>query len=272
MVTAATCTANGTDRYTWKTTTYGTFTFDVTIPKTGHKYVDTVIAPTCTEQGYTMYTCSRCSDNYKDTYVDALRHEYENGVCKICGAKDPDYTPPVSFEDLAEGAFYYDAVMWAVARDPQVTAGTDTTHFSPNASCTRAQVVTFLWRAKGQPEPTKTDNPFIDVKDGAYYYKAVLWAVENGVTAGTGADTFSPNASCTRAQVVTFLWRAAGQPKPGNTNNPFTDVKDTAYYIKAVLWAVEKGITTGTGAGKFSPNKTCTRGQVVTFLHRDLVK
>ena len=168
---------------------------------------------------------------------------------------------------MKEGAFYYDPVLWAVGHTPQITNGVDPTHFSPDATCTRGQVVTFLWRAKGCPEPTKTDNPFADVKEGAFYYKAVLWAVENGVTNGVDPTHFGPNQGCTRGQVVTFLWRAEGQPKPGSDANPFADVKGGFYY-NAVLWAVEKNITKGTDATHFSPDKTCTRGQIVTFLYR----
>ncbi len=129
--------------------------------------------------------------------------------------------------------------------------------------------MTFLWRAKGCPEPKSTDNPFTDVKSTDYFYKAVLWAKENDVTAGTSATTFSPNAGCTRAQVVTFQWRANGKPAPGSSANPFKDVTG-GYYYDAVLWAVEKNITKGTSDTTFSPDATCTRGQIVTFLYRDL--
>ena len=172
------------------------------------------------------------------------------------------------FVDVVEGAFYYDPVLCAVGHKPQITNGTDETHFSPGATCTRGQVVTFLWRAAGCPEPTSGSNPFTDVKEGAFYYKAVLWAVEKGITKGTSATTFSPNQGCTRGQVVTFLHRSAGTPAPGSKEHPFTDVKPGAFYYEAVLWAVEKGVTKGTTPTTFSPNATCTRGQIVTFLYR----
>ena len=190
----------------------------------------------------------------------------------VFGTK-PGETPLVNpFVDVIEGKFYYDAVLWAYYHDPQITNGVDKTHFAPDNTCTRAQIVTFLWRAKGCPEPTLTKSPFTDVTDSkAYYYKAVLWAVENEITNGTTATTFSPNAGCTRAQVVTFLWRTEGKPAPTSSVNPFTDVTG-GYYYDAVLWAVENKITNGTSADKFSPNATCTRGQIVTFLYRDLVK
>ena len=175
----------------------------------------------------------------------------------------------VPFTDVSRTAYYYLAVLWAVERG--VTAGTSQTTFSPNDPCTRAQVVTFLWRASGQPEPQRHSSPFADVKPGDYYYKAVLWAVERGVTSGTGDHTFSPNDKCTRAQIATFLWRYAGSPTSESGSNPFADVAFGAYYYNAVLWAVQNGITAGTDKHSFSPHDVCTRAQVVTFLYRDLV-
>ena len=173
------------------------------------------------------------------------------------------------FNDVKnEKAFYFDAVYWAYEHSPQITNGTDSTHFSPDAICTRGQVVTFLWRAAGCPTPSGTSNPFMDVKSNSFYYKAVLWAVEKNITKGISADRFGPDQGCTRGQVVTFLHRFAGTPEPGTTENPFGDVKDGAFYYKAVLWAVEKNVTKGTGATVFSPDATCTRGQIVTFLYR----
>lgn len=170
------------------------------------------------------------------------------------------------FTDVKAGAYYYDAVLWAV--EQKVTSGTSATTFSPDASCTRGQIVTFLWRAAGSPKPSSNNNPFTDVKAGAYYYDAVLWAVEKGITSGTSATTFSPDTSCTRGQTVTFLYRAAGSPKAASSTNPFTDVKSGAYYYDAVLWAVEQKITSGTSATTFAPDATVTRGQTVTFLYR----
>ena len=170
------------------------------------------------------------------------------------------------FQDVPDDAYYFEAVNWAVANN--VTNGTSETTFSPNVGCTRAQVVTFLWRAAGQPEPTEGTNPFTDVKEGTYYYKAVLWAVEKGITNGTSETTFDPDETCTRGQIVTFLWRRAGKPAPTGANNPFADVKPSAYFGSAVLWAVEKGITNGTSETTFEPNEDCTRAQVVTFLWR----
>ena len=169
------------------------------------------------------------------------------------------------FVDVATGSYYEDAVDWAVENG--ITQGTDDTHFSPDGICTRAQAVTFLWRAAGSPKPETRTMPFADVPVGSYYYDAVLWAVENGIAKGTSDTTFSPNMTCTRAQIVAFLWRSEKSPAAG-TANPFADVKSTAYYADAVLWAVKEDITKGTTSTAFSPNTDCTRAQIVTFLWR----
>ena len=176
--------------------------------------------------------------------------------------------PASGFSDVSTGAFYYKPMLWALENG--ITTGTSEFTFGPKADCTRAQVVTFLWRAKGCPEPTQTENPFVDVKPSAFYYDAVLWAVENGITSGMDATHFKPKNNCTRGQVVTFLWRAAGEPEPETTENVFTDVSAKASYYKAVLWAVEKGITKGSSATTFGPKAACTRAHVVTFLYRNL--
>ena len=174
------------------------------------------------------------------------------------------------FTDVPDGAYYHDAVLWALGKN--VTSGTSPNTFGPSMDCTRAQVVTFLWRAMGSPEPTGKTNPFTDVSPDAYYYKAVLWAVEKGITKGASDTTFAPDDTVTRAQFVTFLWRAANAPAASGTN-PFTDVTDTgAYYYNAVLWAVGQGITAGTSATTFGPDDVCNRGQVVTFLCRYMTK
>ena len=169
------------------------------------------------------------------------------------------------FVDVATGSYYEDAVDWAVENG--ITQGTDDTHFSPDGICTRAQAVTFLWRAAGSPKPETRTMPFTDVPAGSYYYDAVLWAVENDITKGTSDTTFSPNMTCTRAQIVAFLWRSEKSPAAG-TANPFADVKSTAYYADAVLWAVKEDITKGTTNTTFSPDADCTRAQIVTFLWR----
>ena len=169
------------------------------------------------------------------------------------------------FVDVATGSYYKDAVDWAVENG--ITKGTDDIHFSPDGICTRAQAVTFLWRTVGSPKPETRAMPFTDVPVGSYYYDAVLWAVENGITKGTSDTTFSPNMTCSRAQIVTFLWRSEKSPAAG-TANPFADVKSTAYYADAVLWAVKEDITKGTTSTTFSPDADCTRAQIVTFLWR----
>ena len=176
--------------------------------------------------------------------------------------------PTNPFVDVAEGTYYYDPVLWAVANG--ITSGVDATHFDPNGTCTRAHAVTFLWRAAGQPEPKTTQMPFKDVKAGSYYEKAVLWAVENKITNGTSTTTFSPDKNCTRAQIVTFLWRSEGEPYASDSNNPFTDIASD-YYMDAVFWAVKEGITNGTTPTTFSPNERCTRGQIVTLIYLAMV-
>ena len=172
--------------------------------------------------------------------------------------------PAVSFTDVPADAYYADAVAWAVENG--VTSGTSTTIFSPDAPCTRAQAVTFLWRAAGSPIVNYAMN-FTDVPADAYYAEAVRWAVSQGITSGASATTFNPNGVCTRAQIVTFLWRSQKSPA-ANSVNSFIDVAADAYYANAVLWAAENGITGGTTATTFSPNSDCTRAQIVTFLWR----
>ena len=175
------------------------------------------------------------------------------------------FTRANEFIDVPLDSYFYEAVMWAVENG--VTTGISASRFDPDGICTRAQAVTFLWRAAGSPAPRSRAMPFTDVPVGSYYYDAVLWAVENGITKGTSDTTFSPNDTCTRAQIVSFLWRSEKTPAAGS-RNPFTDVKPGAYYLDAVLWAVESGITKGTTAMTFSPDADCTRAQIVTFLWR----
>lgn len=178
----------------------------------------------------------------------------------------PPPAPTVNpFVDVPAGSFYYDAVLWAVEKG--VTTGTSATTFEPDGSCTRAQAVTFLWRVAGCPAPKSTAMPFTDVKAGSFYYDAVLWAVENGITKGTSETTFEPEAYCTRAQIVTLIWRAQKSPAAG-TDNPFNDVKAGSFYETAVLWAVKAGVTKGTSATTFEPEGICTRAQIVTLIWR----
>jgi hypothetical protein len=202
---------------------------------------------------------------YTGTYAEQWAEE--NGfVFESLGVVTPPANP---FSDVKDSDYFFDPVLWAVSHDPQITKGTSDSTFSPDDSCTRAQMVTFLWRAKGCPEPASMNNPFTDVKEDAYYAKAVLWAAEQKITTGTGDSTFSPDATVNRAQSVTFLWRMEGSEVVA-ADNPFTDVVSDAYYAKAVLWAVKNGVTTGKSNTSFAPDDPCTRGQIVTFLYRDL--
>ena len=173
------------------------------------------------------------------------------------------------FLDVPAGAYYEDAVVWAVGKG--ITSGTNATTFDPNGTCTRAQAVTFLWRALGKPAAKNTAMSFTDVAADAYYADAVLWAVENKIVLGISETKFDPDGICTRAQIVTLLWRAAESPT-ADSANPFTDVAADAYYTDAVLWAVGKEITIGTSGTTFSPNRICTRAEIVTFLYRTLAK
>ena len=204
---------------------------------------------------------------------DTTQAEIDKAASDLTAAIDAlevipnDPSEPFRFDDVKDDkAFYFTPVYWAV--DKKITKGTSEKLFSPDAGCTRGQVVTFLWRAAGEPEPTKAENPFKDVKETDYFYKAVLWAVEKGITKGTSADKFSPEKTCTRAQIVTFLYRAEGTPEIARKSKPFHDVDEGQYYADAVAWAVENGVTTGKSADTFAPNATCTRGEIVTFLYR----
>lgn len=168
----------------------------------------------------------------------------------------------VQFSDVDQDAYYYDAVQWAVKQG--IASGTTETTFSPDKNATRGQTITFLWRASGSPAPKDQTNPFTDVDQNAYYYNAVLWAAERGIISGT---TFHPDDAVTRGQLAAFLYRNAGSPAV-QSSGEFTDVPSDAYYSQAVAWAAAKGITSGTGEHTFSPDKVCTRGQIVTFLYR----
>ena len=408
VVTPATCTATGVGRYTWKTTTYGSFSFNVTIPKTAHSYVDTVTPPTCTAQGYTTHTCSVCGDSYRDSYTAALGHAWNGGVvstpptetqpgimlytCTRCGATKTESIPaighvhnytatvvpptctnqgytlhvcscgdsymdnytdalghdygyavtttpttsaggtltgtcsrcggtttvtlpklnttdytyteilpatqtatgigrytwktsyygtfsfdvvipklanPNPFVDISPTDPYYNDVLWAYYLQPyQITAGIDETHFGPDNTVTRAQAMTFFWIANGKPEPKTQVNPFKDVKKGKYYYKAVLWAVENGITAGTDETHFSPNKTCLRSEIIGFFYASVG--KPGYTiSNPYSDVSNSRWYKAASIWAYENGIERGSN-GKFYPKTPCSRASTVLYLYRFL--
>ncbi|MBR6377173.1 MAG: S-layer homology domain-containing protein [Oscillospiraceae bacterium] len=291
VVTPPACTEQG---YTTHTCSIcGDSYVDSYVDALGHDYEAVVTEPTCTTGGYTTYTCSRC-DLTKTEPVAALGHLAGEPVqenvapasftkegsrdvvtyCIRCGEElsrvqeaIPRLEPSEVLTDMpAKGHWAYDSIFWALRKG--ITNGTSPSTFSLNQACTRAQIVTFLWRAKGEPDPKFPDCPFADVPQSAYYREAVLWAYHEGITSGTSDTGFSPNQPCTRAQVVTFLWRAAGSPEPEATENCFLDVKANSYYVKAVLWAVKNEITKGTSVDAFSPNTVCSRAQVVTFLYR----
>ena len=190
----------------------------------------------------------------------------ENDLCQMerwCGCCGAVQVNP--FADVSVDSFYIDPVLWAVENG--ITTGTSVATFSPDASCVRAQAVTFLWRAAGSPEPVSTVNPFVDVTEQDFYYKAVLWAVENGITNGVDATHFAPMLECNRAQIVTFLYRAEGSPAASG-ENPFADIQAGSFYEQAVLWAAQNGIANGMTETAFGPDAVCNRAQIVTFLYR----
>lgn len=216
---------------------------------------------------WTKFHRFSCNCNSGKTSVkmptDVVGEEILRTTCNHCGGSQIEKIP---FSDVRANEYYAPAVCWAV--DHTITAGTSETAFSPEDPCTRAQVVAFLWRTAGYPEPKQQKNPFVDVSGDAYYYKAVLWAVENKIVYGTSNTTFSPDEPCTRGQVAAFLWRAMGEQAPKTDSNPFRDVRAAEYYYVAVRWAAENKIVYGTSTTAFSPNESCTRGQIVTFLYR----
>ena len=221
--------------------------------------------PTCTETGLTEgKKCSVCGEILvAQEVIPALGHNWSGLGCTRC-----DATRENPFVDVKEGDFFLDPVLWAVENGITTGMGENSDHFAPLLACNRAQVVTFLWRAMGQPVHT-IENPFVDVKEGDFYYDAVLWALENGITTGIDATHFNPNGQCNRAQVVTFLWRAMGKPV-SEAEVTFPDVPADEFYFDAVAWAVENGITTGLDNGTFGSLDVCNRAQVVTFLYRAL--
>lgn len=256
-----------------------------TVPIPGqHNYIVEVVPPTCTAQGYTSHYCPDCGDRFRTDKVPALGHRYDDGVilreptltamgrilytCIGCGDTYQDTIPKLvnPFVDIKQNAYYFTPVIWAVNQG--ITSGIDETHFAPDNLCTRAQVVTFLWRMAGKPEQATAGNPFEDVPQGCFYEMAVLWAYGQGITTGIDTTHFSPDTPCSRAQVVTFLHRFRGCPEPTITA-VFPDVLPGTFYSKAVLWAAQRGITVGMDGGRFYPDLSCSRAQIVTFLYRD---
>ncbi|MBE7007443.1 MAG: hypothetical protein E7424_09935, partial [Ruminococcaceae bacterium] len=226
------------------------------------KYTDESVA--ALEKAVEDAKAVQADDKATQQQVDDAKKAVEAAI-EALEEKSDDFL----FDDVKDpGKFYFDPVYWAFYAEPQITKGTDDTHFGPDNACTRGHVVTFLWRAAGEPAPKSTQTPFTDLKPGAFYEKAVAWAVEEGITKGMTDTTFAPDGKCNRGQIVTFLWRFKGEPAPKSTQTPFTDLKAGAFYENAVAWAVENDVTKGITETTFGPDATCTRGQVVTFLYR----
>lgn len=234
----------------------------------------TVTVTTTPDKGWMLETLTVTDRNGNEIDLDivTLGEEYTfkmpSGNVTVKATFMEDNTMLNYFVDVNAQNYFYDAVLWAA--ENSVTSGTDDSHFSPNAPCTRAQIVTFLWRAAGSPVVNYAMN-LSDVSENAYYAEAVRWALSKGITSGTTETTFSPDATCTRAQAVTFLYRASGSPAVSN-GTEFGDVADGAYYANAVTWAATEGVTEGTGSDTFSPDNDCTRAQIVTFLWRAMAE
>ena len=284
VVTGATCTTAGTEqRDCSRCEHYETRA----IAATGHSFTSYVSDhnATCTQDGTKTAVCDRCDAT--DSKIDvgsAHGHAFSNWTvveeptptsdglesryCYHCALEETRTVSHLKnpFNDVPEGSFYYEPVLWAVENG--ITTGTSATTFGSDNQCMRAHVVTFLYRVAGSPATASEHNPFTDVKTGDFFYKPVLWAVEKGITNGITATKFGSVDVCNRAAVVTFLWRAVGSPEPKSTSHPFTDVKATDFFYKPVLWAVENGITNGVDATHFGPASPCNRAQVVTFLYR----
>ncbi len=208
-----------------------------------------------------------CDVLKQDNLFMDTKHPNQAGSTALAAAMAAALTstnPDRLFDDVPDNVFYSDPVAWAYRSG--ITTGTDSRHFSPAASCTRAQAMTFLWKQQGSPDVTPYTD-FIDVYSEVFYAKPVSWGVSKGITSGVGSRLFGSNQSCTRAQIVTFLWKANGEPEATEIHQ-MSDVPESAFYYKAVQWAIEKGITSGTKPGMFSPNDPCTRGQIVTFLYK----
>ena len=248
-----------------------------------HKFAEDVREPGCVTPGMRVEYCTICGAMGNSVNIDPLGHDYDDGVltkepttttmgritytCRRCGDSYEETTPKWHdpFDDVMPRHYFYTSVLWAYNNG--ITSGVAPNRFGPNADCTRGQVVMFLWRAMGSPEPASEENPFADVRSSDYFARAVLWAYHAGVTAGVDAAHFAPGQTCTRAQVVTFLYSAKGRPGyEGKVH--FADVKPSAYYYAPVLWAAERGITAGVGNGRFGPEDRCVRGQIVTFLYQ----
>ena len=230
------------------------------VGETGQAFNAVIEPPSCVENG--TLSCSGVTKSQSvQLPIRPLGHSYVNGVCVRCTSNESVFD---RFKDVVPGKWYSDAVGWAVSRG--ITTGTSADTFGTMEPCTRGQIMTFLWRLAGSPMAKNRVSPFTDVKEGKYYYDAVLWAVENGITTGTTATTFSPNKQCTRAQAVAFLWRFGGGETPNLKENPFRDLSPDSPFYDPILWAYENHITSGTSEGVFSPRKICNRATIVKLL------
>ena len=255
----------------WTTPTWCGYNSEVWVPLHSHSYEEQVTPPTCTEQGYTVYICA-CGEYYVDAYTEALGHDYAYGSCTRCGEKDPDYVPPVRFSDVPEGAWYAEAVNYAVSHG--LMNGMGGNQFEPDTSMTRAMLVTVLWRYAG--EPKEGSNDFSDVPSDQWYAEAVAWASRNGIVTGVGNGRFDPNGTITREQLATILFRycnAQVMDTSGRTElGSFPDKeKISSYAADALSWAVSEGLVTGTKMGSstyLDPQGNATRAQVATILMR----
>ena len=273
VVKAATCTATGTGRYTWKTTTYGSFYFDVTIAKTAHNYTATVTAPTCTAQGYTTHICTACGDSYKDTYTAALGHNYTASVtaptcteqgytthtCTVCGD---------SYRDTYTAALGHAWDNGTVTTQPTATENGVKTFTCTRCNATRTESIPATGNKPCDGGENCPSGKFVDVNTKEWYHPYVDYAVEHGLFGGTSENTFEPESAMTRAMLVTVLWRYEG--KPMGYQNTFSDVnaKNGSWYIDAVAWAAANGIVGGVGNNKFDPDGNITREQMATILFR----
>ncbi len=256
----------------------------------GHNFGDweETTAPTCTADGEETRGCSRC-DATETQPIEALGHAWDEGVvtaqptdskdgeklytCARCGETYTEVLPKLDrvnpFVDVSLTDWFYDQVLWAYYHEPQITSGMDENHFGPQNGCTRAQVATFLYAAAGRPDFEMPNASFSDVKETDWYYKPVMWALSEGITAGMGDGSFGANVTCTRAQIVTFLYAAAHKPTEFDMpETSFNDVTENDWFYTPVMWALSQGITAGMGDGSFGASLTCTRAQVVTFLYK----
>ena len=263
-----------------------TETVTVTVPCAPQAEPEVVQENTCTEAGLAIYRCHgygiNCETSFDQIVLDPLGHQLFSvsqyivkptatlpgigmGTCSRCGLIGVEEEVAPVFSDVTANAFYSVPLDYCYEKGWVSGTGADT--FAPGSACARAQVVTFLWRAAGSPEPTRHVNPFVDVKESDFYYNAVLWAVEKGITTGADATHFNPAGACNRAQVVTFLWNACGKTQPQIAEHPFRDVPAGSWFETAVLWAMEEGITSGVSETAFGPGLSCNRAQIVTFLY-----